>query len=97
MKHPRVNTEKDLLGLFRSLDEAPRSARLFRNGRNQAVRLPRDMEIDAEEVWIYRVGGRLVMEPKRPCWTDLADAPPVHDGFLSEWPAIGIDPADRDT
>lgn len=96
MKHPRVNTEQDLLGVFRSWDEAPRSARLFRNGRNQTVRLPRDMEIDAEEVWIYRVGGRLVIEPKRLCWTDLADAPPVHNSFVSERPAIGIDPEDRD-
>ena len=96
MKPPRVSTEQDWVGLFRSLDEAPRSARLFRNGRNQAVRLPKDMEIDAEEVWIYRVGGRLVIEPKRPCWTDLADAPPVHDSCLSERPAIGIDPEGRD-
>jgi hypothetical protein len=29
-----------------------RTARLFRNGSNQAVRLPRDLEIDADEVLI---------------------------------------------
>ena len=31
-----------------------RHARLFRNGRNQAVRIPREFELAADEVIIYR-------------------------------------------
>lgn len=45
---------------------APASARrasLFRNGRNQAVRIPRDLELPGEEVLIWREGSRLVIEP----------------------------------
>jgi len=41
----------------------PRHARLFRNGRNQAVRIPREFEMAADEVVIYREDHRLVIEP----------------------------------
>lgn len=40
-----------------------RQARLFRNGRNQAVRIPRGFEMAADEVAIYREDHRLVIEP----------------------------------
>ncbi len=40
-----------------------RHARLFRNGRNQAVRIPRELELAADEVMIYREDDRLVMVP----------------------------------
>ena len=42
---------------------APRHARLFRNGRNQVVRIPRELEISADEVLIYREDNRLVLIP----------------------------------
>ena len=38
-------------------------ASLFRNGRNQAVRIPREMELPGKEVIIYREGTRLIIEP----------------------------------
>ena len=47
-----------------------RTARLFRNGANQAVRLPRDLEIDADEVLIHREGNRIVLTPKPRSWDD---------------------------
>ena len=40
-----------------------RHARLFKNGRNQALRIPREFEFAAEEVVIYRDDHRLVVEP----------------------------------
>ena len=40
-----------------------RHARLFRNGRNQAVRIPREFELAADEVIIYRDDHRLILEP----------------------------------
>jgi antitoxin VapB len=49
---------------------APRTARLFRNGANQAVRLPRGLEIDADEVLIHREGNRIVLTPKPRSWDD---------------------------
>lgn len=45
-----------------------RTARLFRNGRNQAVRLPREYEIQAEEVYIERSGDALLLTPKPKNW-----------------------------
>lgn len=42
-----------------------RHVRLFRNGRNQAVRIPREFELDAQEAIMRREDGRLVIEPVR--------------------------------
>lgn len=47
---------------------SPRTARLFRNGTNQAVRLPRDFELDADEVIIRRDGDSLILTPKPRTW-----------------------------
>ena len=46
-----------------SVRSSARHARLFRNGRNQAVRIPREFELSADEVLIYREDDRLVIEP----------------------------------
>ncbi len=43
-----------------------RRVRLFRNGRNQAVRIPREMELPGNEAVIRRDGSRLVIEPAPP-------------------------------
>ncbi|NCO19516.1 MAG: AbrB/MazE/SpoVT family DNA-binding domain-containing protein [Gammaproteobacteria bacterium] len=40
-------------------------ARLFRNGRNQALRIPREFELEGEEAIIRKEGDRLVVEPVR--------------------------------
>ena len=40
-----------------------RHVRLFRNGRNQAVRIPRDFEMDATEAIIRKEGNKLILEP----------------------------------
>lgn len=40
-----------------------RHVRVFRNGRNQAVRIPREFELAAKEVIMRREGDRLVIEP----------------------------------
>lgn len=42
-----------------------RHIRFFRNGRNQAIRIPREFEMDAEEAIIRREDDRLVIEPIR--------------------------------
>ncbi len=44
---------------------AERHVRLFRNGRNQAVRIPREFELDAQDAIMRREDGRLVIEPVR--------------------------------
>ncbi len=42
-----------------------REARLFRNNRSQAVRIPVEFELPGDRVLIHRDGERLVIEPIR--------------------------------
>ena len=42
-----------------------RHVRLFRNGRNQALRIPREFELEGDEAIIYKDGHRLIVEPVR--------------------------------
>jgi antitoxin VapB len=46
-------------------DSSPphRFASLFRNGRNQAVRIPKEFEMDGDQVRISKDGARLILEP----------------------------------
>ncbi len=40
-----------------------RQVHLFRNGRNQAIRIPRDFEFSGKEAIIRKEGNRLIVEP----------------------------------
>jgi antitoxin VapB len=40
-----------------------RHVKLFRNGGNQAVRIPREFELPGEEAVMRKEGGRLIIEP----------------------------------
>jgi antitoxin VapB len=42
-----------------------RHVRLFRNGRNQALRIPREFELEGDEALIHKEGDRLIIEPVR--------------------------------
>jgi antitoxin VapB len=44
---------------------AERVVKLFRNGRNQAVRIPREFELPGREAIMRKEGPRLVIEPAR--------------------------------
>lgn len=74
-------------------DLTERHASLFRNGRNQAVRIPREFEMEGNAVLMRKEGDRLILTPVRKnrlldllaSWETLddglpvvADAPPQH-------------------
>ena len=63
--------------------EAVRHVRLFRNGRNQAVRIPRDFELDGAEALMRREGDCLIIEPVRKgrLLDLLARLPPLPEEF----------------
>ncbi len=66
-----------------------KSAKLFKNGRNQAVRLPKELEFEGiDEVIIRREGHSLVLTPVRKTWTSFADLPLADDDFMSERPDL---------
>jgi antitoxin VapB len=41
----------------------PRHIRIFKSGRNQAIRIPRELELSGSEATIHREGNRLIIEP----------------------------------
>lgn len=43
-----------------------RQVKLFKNGRNQAVRIPREFELPGEDAIMRREGDRLIIEPSPP-------------------------------
>ena len=43
-----------------------RHVKLFKNGRNQVVRIPRDFELPGEDAIIRKDGQRLIIEPAPP-------------------------------
>ena len=43
-----------------------RHVKLFKNGRNQAVRIPREFELPGEDAVMRKEGNRLVIEPAAP-------------------------------
>jgi antitoxin VapB len=47
------------------------TAKLFKNGRSQAVRLPKEYRFEGEEVYIKRVGSAVVLLPKAKDWSAL--------------------------
>ena len=47
------------------MNQRERHVRLFRNGRNQALRIPREFELEGDEALIRKEGERLILEPVR--------------------------------
>lgn len=59
-----------------------RHVRIFKNGRNQAIRIPRELELPTSEATIHREGNRLVIEPVERV-SLLA--------FLASWKPLDVD------
>jgi len=65
------------------MSQSERHVRLFRNGRNQALRIPRDLELEGDEAIIHKEGDRLIVEPVRKgrLLALLATLPPLEVPF----------------
>lgn len=50
------------------------TAKLFRNGQSQAVRLPKDFRFEGEKVFIKRVGNAVVLIPYQDPWETLFES-----------------------
>ncbi len=63
--------------------DSERRVKLFKNGRNQAVRIPREFELPGEDAVMRREGDRLVIEPAPPAslLAVLATLHPIDDDF----------------
>ncbi len=67
----------------------PQTAKLFRNGRSQAVRLPADFRFPGSEVYVRRdpKTGDVILSRRPDSWQeffDFADAGGVPEDFMSD-------------
>jgi antitoxin VapB len=51
-----------------------RIAKLFKNGRSQAVRLPKEFRFEGTQVLIKKVGNAVVLIPEQDPWQTLFDS-----------------------
>jgi antitoxin VapB len=72
-----------------------RHVKLFKNGRNQAVRIPREFELPGEDAIIRKDGERLIIEPIPPksLLAILATLPTLDEEFspIQDPPAEPVD------
>lgn len=50
------------------------TARLFRNGRSQAVRLPKEFRFEGDRVYVKRMGNAVVLLPYSGSWNGLFES-----------------------
>ena len=51
-----------------------KTAKIFRSGNSQAVRLPKEFRLEGTEVEIQKRGDALILRPKRKSWTPLLES-----------------------
>lgn len=44
------------------------TAKIFQNGRSQAIRLPKEFRFEGKEVFIEKVGDKVILSPKPASW-----------------------------
>ena len=66
-----------------------RTVSIFKNGKNQAVRLPKDMEYQGvNDLEIIKNGDTIILRPARPDWLSLAKCEKLEADFLQERPDV---------
>ena len=74
---------------------AERHVKLFKNGRNQAVRIPREFELSGTDAIMRKEGDRLIIEPAPPksLLAVLATLRAIDDDFppIEDAPAEPVD------
>jgi antitoxin VapB len=78
------------------MPETPeRHVKLFKNGRNQAVRIPREFELPGEDAVMRKEGNRLIIEPSPPrsLLALLSSLEAIDDDF-ADVADLPVDPVD---
>ena len=61
------------------------TAKLFMNGQSQAVRLPKEFRFEGKEVYIQRLGNKIILSEKKQSWDQFFNEDSVFDDdFLSQ-------------
>lgn len=62
-----------------------KKAKIFLNGRSQAVRLPKEFRFDTDEVYITKQGNKIIITEYEPSWDEFFDSVSVFgDDFLKD-------------
>jgi antitoxin VapB len=62
-----------------------KTAKVFRSGNSQAVRIPKEFQLEGDEVEIRRKGDLLILRPKAQSWGTLIDSlTKFTDDFLAD-------------
>jgi antitoxin VapB len=61
------------------------TAKLFQNGRSQAVRLPKEFRLQGKEVKISKQGNKIILEPIESSWEQWFEAmAQFSDDFMAD-------------
>lgn len=61
------------------------TAKVFENGRSQAVRLPKEYRFSDDEVWVNKIGDVVVLIPKEAKWAGFLNGLSLFtDDFMGE-------------
>jgi antitoxin VapB len=69
-----------------------KTAKLFRSGQSQAVRLPKEFGFRGEDVFIKRSGSAVVLIPRVNSWNSLFGSP---DKFSDDYMSDRDEPAQQ--
>nr|WP_275758500.1 type II toxin-antitoxin system VapB family antitoxin [Sulfurimonas sp. SAG-AH-194-C21] len=62
-----------------------RLAKVFQNGRSQAVRIPKEYRVDTDEVYIEHIGHSIILSPKEKSkWAVMRNALEDMEDFLPD-------------
>jgi len=61
------------------------TAKLFKNGQSQAVRLPKEFRFEGKEVYIQRLGKKIILSENKQSWSHFFKSESVFDeDFLAQ-------------
>jgi antitoxin VapB len=62
-----------------------RTVSIFKNAKNQAIRLPKDMEYEGiSQLEIIKNGDEIILRPVRPNWLSFSEIEKADDDFMLE-------------
>jgi antitoxin VapB len=71
---------------------AMKTAKIFRNGQSQAVRLPKEFRFEEEFVYVKKMGNAVVLLPPKGSWEALIQS---LDKFSEDFMSERVQPPDQ--
>ena len=68
-----------------------KTAKVFKNGRSQAIRLPKECRLSSDEVMVNKIGDVVILLPKQNKWDSFMKAVDMFsDDFMADGRATDI-------